>query len=827
MTARDSAAFRFGNFLLQPAARELHHGDERVALAPKVLEALLWLFENRQRAVGRDELGAAVWGKADVTDTQLDQLVRNLRRAVGDNGSSQDVIRTVPRFGYRWVAEVERLPATPEPGMADPPAPSAPDSASTAVALPTAVSARWFPLRPLRLAFVAVIVAAGIGFWMSHTTQQPAITTATTTQAPRATPLVAVLPVGMDAIDGSEWAWLRLGLMDLLAARLREGHVAVVPSHNIVALLGPQDRLSPSAAKVREATGAGIVIAPSVVRSGDRWRLQLDLAGMEGRARELEIHGADPVGSVREAADRVLVMLGQPPVSGRSGEERSDEEALVQRMDAGIDGNRFDIARQLLDEAPEALREAPRVRLREAEILLGENRPVQALAEFQALADAPADQSIDAETRVGALQGAAVVLGNSGRFDEAARRFDATVALAQQSRLPMLYGDAMQSRGVMRAMQGQFDTAESDFAQARIALEMIGDTLGLAQLDATEAGTLISRQRYAEADVLQARAIERLERFPPGEFLQAAYGNKIHMDLAMLDAPGAFATAGKALAMIDQARPPMPLDPSLALSVTRAQMTAGRLDEAGRGLHVLLARLDPVKSPELYSSALLQQAELALGDGHPAEAARLAETAEGLRALPALAVAHYARGHASASLLRVRALQAQGQTKKSQAVITRFEQWAARSDDPAVAMRLALARAEQSALEDSAAAAKARFDLALDVASRSAPADLARVATAYGRHLMAAGQLDQATRVVGRVARWSGQDFDCALLQVQLYHALGQFDAWRRALASARGLAGERAIPSALSVPPMDAAEQVRRARNGQPALTQAPTPST
>jgi hypothetical protein len=69
-------------------------------------------------------------------------------------------------------------------------------------------------------------------------------------------------------------------------------------------------------------------------------------------------------------------------------------------------------------------------------------------------------------------------------------------------------------------------------------------------------------------------------------------------------------------------------------------------------------------------------------------------------------------------------------------------------------------------------------------------------AVAWADALLADGEHDQASAVVGRVARWAGQDFDCALLQARLYHALGRRDAWQAARARARSLAGERPLPA-------------------------------
>jgi DNA-binding winged helix-turn-helix (wHTH) protein len=61
--------YRFGDFELNPASRELLRKGVPVPLRPRSLECLVYLIEHRDRAVGRDELIAAVWGRVDASDT--------------------------------------------------------------------------------------------------------------------------------------------------------------------------------------------------------------------------------------------------------------------------------------------------------------------------------------------------------------------------------------------------------------------------------------------------------------------------------------------------------------------------------------------------------------------------------------------------------------------------------------------------------------------------------------------------------------------------------------------------------------------------------------
>ena len=99
--------YRFDDCVLDIARRELRRNDEVVALPGKVFECLRHLIEHRDRAVGRDELGHAAFGRIDVTDAHLGQVVLRARRAVGDDGHGQRLIRTIPRYGFRWTANTE------------------------------------------------------------------------------------------------------------------------------------------------------------------------------------------------------------------------------------------------------------------------------------------------------------------------------------------------------------------------------------------------------------------------------------------------------------------------------------------------------------------------------------------------------------------------------------------------------------------------------------------------------------------------------------------------------------------------------------------------
>ncbi|HEX7769742.1 MAG TPA: winged helix-turn-helix domain-containing protein, partial [Dokdonella sp.] len=101
--------YRFGRYLLDPAARELRHDGRLMPLPRRVFDGLAYLVEQRERAVGHDELIAALWGRVDVANSQLSQLVMQVRRVVGDDSQAQHSVRTIAGFGYRWVVPTEAV----------------------------------------------------------------------------------------------------------------------------------------------------------------------------------------------------------------------------------------------------------------------------------------------------------------------------------------------------------------------------------------------------------------------------------------------------------------------------------------------------------------------------------------------------------------------------------------------------------------------------------------------------------------------------------------------------------------------------------------------
>lgn len=99
-------AYCFGDFTLDPEARQLLRADEEVHLAPKTFDLLTLLVSRRARAVPKAELLQELWPGTFVEETNLAGLVADLRRALGDSAEKPRFVRTIFGFGYRFVGEV-------------------------------------------------------------------------------------------------------------------------------------------------------------------------------------------------------------------------------------------------------------------------------------------------------------------------------------------------------------------------------------------------------------------------------------------------------------------------------------------------------------------------------------------------------------------------------------------------------------------------------------------------------------------------------------------------------------------------------------------------
>ena len=147
-------AYRFDRFVFD-RHRRLWAAGKPVALEPQVADLLGYLMEHRERVVSKEELNEAIWDGRFVSEAALSTRIRAVRRALGDDRMQQKFIRTHPKRGFQFVADVE---------IVDERAPAGTD------AVPP-LRRRRLPVTAM-LALVVLVIFGGLGAWHLQTDQR-------------------------------------------------------------------------------------------------------------------------------------------------------------------------------------------------------------------------------------------------------------------------------------------------------------------------------------------------------------------------------------------------------------------------------------------------------------------------------------------------------------------------------------------------------------------------------------------------------------------------------------------------------------------------------
>src|SRR6266498_3920033 len=101
--------YEFGPFRLDPGEGRLLRGDQTVALTPKAFETLALLVQRSGHLVRKGELIERVWHDTIVEESNLNVIIHNLRKALGDDPAKSKYIETISKCGYRFVADVRSI----------------------------------------------------------------------------------------------------------------------------------------------------------------------------------------------------------------------------------------------------------------------------------------------------------------------------------------------------------------------------------------------------------------------------------------------------------------------------------------------------------------------------------------------------------------------------------------------------------------------------------------------------------------------------------------------------------------------------------------------
>jgi DNA-binding winged helix-turn-helix (wHTH) protein/TolB-like protein len=226
MTLRNSSAFLFDDIRVEPATFRAFKAGQAIQLEPKALKLLLFLIENRERLIEKEEILNTIWSGTYVTENALTREIAKLRKLLGDDPKAPKYIQTVHTRGYRFIAELNEASDGDGPGSAQVQdaesvarpegflAPAPPIGVPTIPAEST-IAKRSYSHRAMTTAITMVIAMAVVSGIVAWKRRPPIIS-----PPALAANSVAVLPFKTSVRDEE---YLGVELADALVSRLSNG----------------------------------------------------------------------------------------------------------------------------------------------------------------------------------------------------------------------------------------------------------------------------------------------------------------------------------------------------------------------------------------------------------------------------------------------------------------------------------------------------------------------------------------------------------------------------------------------------------------------------
>jgi len=253
----ENGKFKLGDWLVEPALDRISQGKLRLNVRPQVMDILVYLAHHRGEVVSADELLSRVWDGRVVTTASIYTALNQLREALGDDAQDSEYIKTIPRRGYRLIADVAFL---------DQPKQASPDFFPADGAAKTATP-KYLPSIALALAVLAITAYFGFSFLQ----QKPADTGYPDGIAQPQS--VAVLPF-TDMSPDHDFGWFADGIAEEILNKL-----AQVPGLKVSGRTSSFAFREPEAEiqTIGRTLGVAHLLEGSVRRDGDHVRITAQL----------------------------------------------------------------------------------------------------------------------------------------------------------------------------------------------------------------------------------------------------------------------------------------------------------------------------------------------------------------------------------------------------------------------------------------------------------------------------------------------------------------------------------------------------------------------
>ena len=611
--------------------------------------------------------------------------------------------------------------------------------------------------------------------------------------APRA--MVLPVEVHAEADESDDAAWLRLGLMDLIASRLRNGGIATAASEAAVSMLQGGKRQPDARVLLGEQA---FLVQPSISRDDAGWRITLRVRDGNVDRMHIESRADNPLDAARLASDELLAHLGRRPQANDPSEAETATTSLLQRIQAANLAGNIEGARSIAAEAPESLRASPEIALAIATTESYAGNYEHALSAIGSLIDSlhvenPAQRAIRARAQ-GESGRIHMRLGQAAQAENAFRQAidlldgadDVATAIAVWTGL-----------GAAQVLRNDLSSATTSLGRARAIAESVSDLYGIARIDLNLGVIALMRGQAASALPLLEGARDRFERIGAREARNATLRNIVDAQSLLLDHAAALRTT-------DAFWPPERHGSNereywwLVYSRARALAGVGRMQAAMELLERLRADTDAHQDASVRAEADALRTLVAEPLDRPAAEA----ASEAIAALtPELERSDW-RITAATRVLAVERLLAAGDMAAAEAQARTLREWAHARNDDWSALQLLRADALLASARGDDAAAITDLEQAMRLAtSKGTPDWIVSIGLPYVRALLRDGQLAAAVSVSGQLAPWADRDPRASLAQALVYDAEGRSVLSRDAHRRAQALAGDRRLPMPSAIP--------------------------
>jgi DNA-binding winged helix-turn-helix (wHTH) protein/tetratricopeptide (TPR) repeat protein len=470
----------FADCEFDPDRRELRRNGELVPLEPKVFALLLYLIEQRHRAVDKDEIQDAVWTGTIVSETALTRAIMKARRAVGDSADTQAVIRTVHGHGYQFIAPLSDKAIAAE----------TPDRESSS---------------RLPRVFAAAIAITLLGFMAYLWPDKP----------PTESVHLAIMPVE-NLTDDSEYDWARLGLMGFASELVTQSSQLTVMRLSDVIRFAETNGLpdDESAAadldELRDIYGASHLLRTRLEQTAGTLRLSYALHTIGGHVERGTMVGPEPTALLRGMVRSVTSMLDD-----RAGisdeitviaEDAFINEAYSRGLAFSLEGRCAD-ALQLFEVVKSATASITRAHYEWASCarILGHWQEAEAtfIEILETLPEEPATT-----LRALAHHGLGTVYIRTGRGDAARETLRQGLNVAQQAGDRIAQGMILNNLAINAKDRREYDEARALLARATVAYTEAKRGILPGQLPAALANIDMAEGKFEQAEQHLSQALE-------------------------------------------------------------------------------------------------------------------------------------------------------------------------------------------------------------------------------------------------------------------------------------------------------------------------------